>query len=276
VRFPLSHAGDDRRGFALNLEPTDENTLRRSPWAVCASLLVLLALPYAVEGLRAAPVTYSAGIGQRIFLPLEDGSTVELNTRTRIEVEFTSRERDVRLLSGEAVFDVHHDPSRPFRVVSGSTTIQDVGTRFDVERQAQGTTTVTVVEGRVQVGASGRTATVEADEVATVGTEGGAALRIELASVSHPEIERRLSWQTGVLRFQGQTLAEAVIEVNRYNARQLVIADPSIARLQLGGTCRGVDLESFVALLQVLFPVRAVPAPDDPNVIELKRSPAAR
>jgi transmembrane sensor len=108
-----------------------------------------------------------------------------------------------------------------------------------------------------------------------VGGHGGRTT-MTLESVSQSEIERRLSWQTGVLTFQGQTLAEAVSEVNRYNTRRLVITDPSIADLQLGGTCRGVDLETFVALLELLFPVRAVPTPDDPNVIELKGSPAVR
>lgn len=272
VPFPAHPAEHGR--LAPELDQGWASRMRRWPLAACASLLVLLAIPCGIERLHAAPVTYSSDIGQRVFIPLEDGSTMELNTRTRVEVYYTLHSREVRLLWGEASFDVKHDPERPFRVMSGATSVQDIGTQFVVWRRDDGTTTVTVREGRVAVAASGRTETVDADEVATVGIDGRAAILIDVKSLSHRELERRLSWQAGVLTFEGQTLAEAIKEVNRYNKQQLVIADPSIASLKLGGTCRGVDLESFVALLGVLFDVQAVPARGNANVIELKRSPS--
>ena len=269
VPFPIRHAD------AGHPSQDNRSPKRGWPWAAYACLLGLLAIPYGVEVLQAAPITYSSGVGQREFIPLEDGSTVELNTRTRIEVRYGPHSREVRLLSGEASFDVKHDRERPFRVVSGGTSVKDVGTQFVVWRLDEGTTSVTVLEGRVEVEAAGRKEMLDAEEVATVSTHGSAA-RIDLKSVSRPEIQRRMSWQTGVLIFQGQTLAEAVRAINRYNVRQLVIADPSIATLRVGGSCRGVDLESFVALLAVLFDVQAVPSREDANVIELKRRAAPR
>jgi transmembrane sensor len=88
--------------------------------------------------------------GEQRFVKLVDGSTLELNSRSRVRIRFSDHERDVDLIEGQALFHVIKDPSRPFIVHSGSTLVRAVGTQFDVYRKASGTT-VTVVEGRVAV-----------------------------------------------------------------------------------------------------------------------------
>jgi transmembrane sensor len=94
--------------------------------------------------------SYSTDIGERRSLTLADGSTVDLNARSSIRIEFSSTERRVELLDGQALFQVAKDKQRPFIVASGEATVRAVGTQFDVYRKASGTT-VTVVEGRVAV-----------------------------------------------------------------------------------------------------------------------------
>jgi transmembrane sensor len=94
--------------------------------------------------------TYSTDIGERRSLTLADGSTVDLNARSGIRIEFSSTERRVELLNGQALFQVAKDNQRPFTVASGEATVRAVGTQFDVYRKASGTT-VTVLEGRVAV-----------------------------------------------------------------------------------------------------------------------------
>jgi transmembrane sensor len=94
--------------------------------------------------------TYSTDIGERRSITLADGSTVDLNARSRIRIEFSGTERLVELLDGQALFQVAKDKSRPFVVRSGDATVRAVGTQFDVYRKANGTT-VTVLEGRVAV-----------------------------------------------------------------------------------------------------------------------------
>jgi transmembrane sensor len=59
-----------------------------------------------------------------------------------------------------------------------------------------------------------------------------------------------LAWTQGRLWFDRVTLAEAVLEFNRYNRRQLVIDDPAIESLHIGGAFDATDLDSFVAALQ--------------------------
>jgi transmembrane sensor len=94
--------------------------------------------------------TLATDTGEQRFVSLVDGSTVELNSRSRVRIRFSDNERDVDLIEGQALFHVAHDAARPFIVHSGTTLVRAVGTQFDVYRKESGTT-VTVVEGRVAV-----------------------------------------------------------------------------------------------------------------------------
>ena len=99
---------------------------------------------------------YSTDIGERRSITLADGSTVDLNARSKLRIEFSSAERRVELLNGQALFQVAKDKHRPFIVHSGDATVRAVGTQFDVYRKDSGTT-ITVLEGRVAVYSSART-----------------------------------------------------------------------------------------------------------------------
>jgi ferric-dicitrate binding protein FerR (iron transport regulator) len=94
--------------------------------------------------------SYATDVGERRSITLADGSTVDLNARSRVRIEFSDAERRVELLEGQALFQVAKDKRRAFIVRSGSAFVRAVGTQFDVYRKASGTT-VTVLEGRVAV-----------------------------------------------------------------------------------------------------------------------------
>jgi transmembrane sensor len=85
--------------------------------------------------------------------------------------------------------------------------------------------------------------------------------------VSPQDIERKLSWTDGTLSFSGETLAEAAAEFNRYNVRQMVIVDPAIRDLRVGGIFATTDPEAFAVALTASSPMKLVP-PD-------KTSPAS-
>jgi transmembrane sensor len=96
-----------------------------------------------------API-YATALGEQRSIQFEDGSTVELNSRSKIRVKYSKQQRDVELIEGQALFHVAHDTSRPFIVAVGATRVRAVGTQFDVYKKSNGTI-VTVVEGRVAV-----------------------------------------------------------------------------------------------------------------------------
>ena len=91
--------------------------------------------------------------GEQLTHRLADNSILHLNTDSAVTVRYSKKERLVMLTSGQADFEVAHEPGRAFRVIAGSAEVVDLGTKFDV-RLEQGSTVVTVVEGRVAVGPS--------------------------------------------------------------------------------------------------------------------------
>lgn len=115
-------------------------------YGLAASVLLTLAGTW-VYGQRNM---YSTGIGEQRSIVLNDGSTVELNSGSRMRVRFSDAERDVDLVKGQALFHVAKNPQRPFVVSADGTHIRAVGTQFDVYEKSSGTV-VTVVEGKVAV-----------------------------------------------------------------------------------------------------------------------------
>jgi transmembrane sensor len=69
------------------------------------------------------------------------------------------------------------------------------------------------------------------------------------------EGEALLSWRNGYVAFRDTTLADAVNEFNRYNTRKIVIDDPRIAEIRIGGNFRTNNTAAFLWLLQNGFPI---------------------
>ena len=202
---------------------------------------------------------YSTRVGGFQRVVLADGSAVELNSGSTLRVRLSAHRREILLSQGEANFTVAHDSARPFYVRAGDTTVRAIGTAFAVLLRDEEQIDVLVTEGRVSVKPSspmdiaGTTAmlpTVVAGEIAVVGRDGAKINRLGAL-----EMARRLAW-TKRLVFTGQTLAEAVAEFNRYNSCRLVIADPAVAELQVGGTFSATDLDSFIVALDRTLHVR--------------------
>jgi transmembrane sensor len=119
----------------------------------CATALVLLAGSYYwAEQERSAPThhLYTTQIGEQRIEQLPDGSSVQLNTASHVEIDFSAGLRKVRLIKGEAHFKVAHDKNRPFEVFAGNGMVRAVGTAFSVYLDNQ-KVEVTVTEGRVEV-----------------------------------------------------------------------------------------------------------------------------
>ena len=186
---------------------------------------------------------YVTDVGEQRTARLDDGSTIVLNTGTELRVELSERQRAVHLLKGEALFNVASDPLRPFRVLSDHTVAQAIGTSFVVRRQA-GQTIVTVIEGQVAV-ASGS----NHNEQLAAGVRARVANDvIETAPVANPVAVT--AWRSGRLIFDGETLAEAVAEFNRYNKVQIVVEDAQLAAERVSGVFDAHQPQSLVLFLE--------------------------
>jgi transmembrane sensor len=205
--------------------------------------------------------TYETAIGGYQRVSLSDGSILQLNTDSKVQVKVGDRSRVVRLLRGEAYFEVAHDRQRPFDVIAGNKVVRAVGTAFSVYLRDPQRVDVLVAEGRVSVREEGTSSAESIDgfrqELLKAGelgvTQPGG---IRIAEVAPADVARQLGWQSGVLHFKNQPLAEVVAEFNRYNVRKLAIADEQLAELEVGGSFRTGDLESFIAALRGVRGIR--------------------
>lgn len=219
----------------------------------------------------AQPVVYRTGIGNSSSVRLADGSEATLSSDTAIAVSFQGHERDVYLRHGEAFFEVRKDHSRPFVVHVDGRRVIAVGTRFAVRRNGDSGLRVVVTQGLVRLEPAPDSSAATLLPPGSVAQLAGDALEVRHLRVE--QARELLSWRDGLVVFHGTPLADAVQEFNRYNARKLVIGDPAIADLRVGGQFRWSNEEAFVRLIEQVFPVRSEVR--DNGVVLLARKPTA-
>jgi transmembrane sensor len=191
--------------------------------------------------------TFATDIGEQRVLTLNDGSLVQLNAQSRVRVRYTSDERRVDLLKGQALFTVAKNARRPFIVDSGGMLVRAVGTQFDVYRRSN-STTVTVVEGSVSAGGAreGQGATMlTAGEQLTV--RGNASA---LASEKKINVATATAWTQRQLIFDNTPLSEVATEFNRYNRRQLRVRDSQIDGFAIDGVFSSTDPVALIRFLR--------------------------
>jgi len=224
--------------------------------------------------------SYTTPVGGKQTSPLADGSSVTLNTDTELRVHLTPGSRDLALTRGEAIIKAAHDELRPMRLIVGDTVIRTSGAAFDVRRRDGGQVDVLVSEGHVaaETDTSWLTPGHSARRRGIVSAGYMASIRpgyIEVSRLEAEELARRTAWLRDVLDFNGETLAQAAADFNRYNTRKIVIDDPDIATRRVGGVFLDTDPDSFVAALALTMNIRAKQGPGG-GVIRLRSAQARR
>jgi transmembrane sensor len=207
-------------------------------------------------------------VAGRQTLELADGTRVELNARTSLEVRFDGQARRVRLAAGEAFFAVHKEPDRPFLVETPGGTVRVTGTHFDVRADSEAPFEVTVVEGSVQAQptAAAPVALVGGQQL-TAGPEGP-----QVRPLSPAAIDDALAWRHGQIVFADARLDTALARFARYHGRP-IRASADAAALHIGGRYSLDDLDGFFAALEEILPVRVVPQGADAVEIRLRTEP---
>ena len=246
---------------------------------------------------------FASARGQQrtVHLPdAEQGSTVQLDTATRLTARLYRDRREVLLEDGQALFSVKSDRDRPFHVWAGGVRITVVGTRFSVRSTAAGVdagkTVVSVQEGRVRVvrartlsdfGQAGQAAQ-SVDDVGNPQTSGGAgAGAVELVAgeavaadaagqlgpVTRVPVSDVASWRDGRISFDQTPLAQAIEEFERYGPTGLVVNDPALAALPVGGSYHRKDWQHFARTLGQVLPVRLVQRANHTEVVARSLNP---
>ena len=256
--FTPEIAGDPDALFEDDARPAPQVARVRKPkWlAVAASLLLFSAAGIPAVEMLTASRAYATDVGQRKKVVLPDGSTVELNTDSKIEVRFSGGVRSVRLVKGEAAFHVAND-ARPFllktSVVHLNTQMADMSVRL-----IGNDTRVTVQTGAAfvsddQTPAPNRPVSTLGPGSETVAGPDG----VHVETVASAEMSRLLAWRKGGIALSGQTLGEAADEFNRYNEKKIEVSDAETRSIRVGGYFLTSDVDRFVSAVTGTFPVKA-------------------
>lgn len=246
-------------------------------WVYSAAVAVFLGsvglsawIYFTVDRQRISEITYHATeVGTQHVEQFSDGSTAHLNTDSIIETVYSDSSRIVRLLRGEAMFDVVHDPARPFIVYAGNQQLKVVSTKF-VVRLTSENIVVTVTDGQVQLTKRQKTGSgalldnMAKQEQEIIFVSEGEEVKIgsqvvtpEIKEVSDGEMERRFSWLNGQLVFRNEKLQQVIKEISRYVPAQIVIDDPELKEMRISGRFAIGDTDALLEAIEVSFNVHA-------------------
>jgi len=270
---------------------------------LCTWLYVSLPVSGDANGLSNVYVTK---IGEHAKHQLPDGSTLWLNSNTRVEVVYSSLFRRVNLISGEAHFQVEKDSARPFEVYSQDRLVRAVGTAFSVYR-LNDRIEVMVSEGKVELAIVDQTLLIQPDYVASndnenfktrllketlegkpaeiterlgeleagerisIPTTQGITIKTaqnEVTKLKTSDIVRKLSWLDGKLVFAGESLEEVVTEISRHTSMKIDVPDPELRKMRIGGHFEAGETKTLFYVLESGFGIH-VNRLDD-NHVELQ------
>ncbi len=283
--FPTRQAAQRQRTRHLRRRHLIKSSVRA---VAGATLLVLLAV--GVND-RLSTTLYRTGKGQQQAVTLADGSEINLNTDTELQVKITGSRRSVNLIHGEAFFTVIHDENRPFEVIAAQGQICDIGTRFNIYT-APDYTQVTVTEGEVEVMTEkaldpdralakqsqalldqqdwANRLLNEARQWLQIKTfDANSAVRITagqqlaynsqggISSLKKADTALISAWREGRLVFELAPLADVASQIARYHPVEFQFADAKLKQLKVSASFNTGNLPLILSTLQATFPIKA-------------------
>ena len=254
---------ESARALGTGYDPADFGGVRVPPppsrrgvlmWGggMAASLAGVAAVGIVLQ----APEAHATDRGEVRLVPLADGSTVMLNTASRITVKYETNQRRIRLVEGEADFTVVDDAAKPFVVEAGDRrVVASGGGGFRVRKLDDRPVDILVYQGRVRVlprGGADRAVTLDANTALSV-PDAGAGETIRPRPVPPSLVRRELAWRDGKIAFEGETLSEAAAAFARYSDTRLIIVDPALASEPVTGLFAASDPVGFGRAVADMF-----------------------
>ena len=194
----------------------------------------------------------SADRGQRASLTLPDGTQVWLNSHTHItyDSDYGKKERSV-LLSGEAYFEVAKDKKHRFIVKAGDLEVEALGTAFNVKAYDEDKElTATLFEGSIRAVAENETAVLSPDQHVRFDK---ASRRLFIEKPTNSSYARM--WRNDELAFDGETLSEIAVLLNRIYGVNIRFASENIKDYKFYGVIKNNSLENVIELISLTVPI---------------------
>jgi transmembrane sensor len=237
-----------------NSDAAQSSTLPKTLMGL-AAIGAAVVLGLSVWAWQQSRTVYATGVGEQRLVQLADGSSIRLDTGSRIRVRFEQDQRLVDLEQGQALFTVAKDADRPFVVDAGGARVTAVGTVFDVRREGAAVS-VTLVSGVVDVKPASDRAEARRMTAGQQTRVSGEALEIRGA-----DVQVATGWTQGRIVFRDTPLREAVAEVNRYLSEKIELDAQAPGSVPVTGVFRTGDRDAFVSTASELLDLEATPGP---------------
>jgi transmembrane sensor len=222
--------------------------------AVCGLVVgVIIMIVAGGDWLWSLKGDYRTAVGEQRVLQLSDGSGVTMNTRTAIAADFLEDMRHVRLLTGEAIFSVAHDPHKPFVVETGNVVARAMQTVFLVQNYGSNVE-VAVLEGTLDVGVAGK-----GNQHVLLGAQTQVTVTADrLSSPTSSNWERLTAWMKKRLVYDDAPLSQVVEDLNRYYPGHIVLIGSAGRRIRVSGTYYVSDVYAVLDVLTQTLPIREI------------------
>jgi len=244
--------------FSPSPSPSPSEHSSRASWsqwgaALASVLLVALLIP-SPEPAPPESTFYQTQTAETRSLLLADGSEVSLSPQSSIEVSYSEEQRQVKLLAGEAFFDVAKNPERPFIVDARATRVTVLGTMFNVNNSPHGVM-VAVEEGRVQVAEQGVPGRLDTEVKLSAGQLISVSQTAGLSQVQAIDPQTVGAWREDVRVYQARPLEQVLEDLDRYHPADLYIVDESLKALPVTAIFPTKDAQQMLTALESILPI---------------------
>ncbi len=226
-----------RRTASAGYANAAARTRRRGLKYAALAAMACLAFVTAPDVLLQLRADHRTGTAEVSTLRLEDGSLVTLAPESAISVAYDASKRRIKLLAGEAFFEVAPNPGRPFEVATQDVHTAVLGTAFNVTREESGVT-VAVEHGTVRVDYEAASPSLSevlgAGQLMTVSWT-GRTLR------GNGQASRIAAWRRGQLIAHDQTMGTVVDRLRRYYGGTIILPDGVLAKRRVTGVYNLAD-----------------------------------
>lgn len=225
---------------------------RRMVMGVGGALAASAAAAYVVDVERYH--TLESGVGEIRHIALKNGTTLVLDTDTRVDVVTSSNDRKLNLVRGQLFLDVARTRAAPLTVTARNLTVETIAGSFGLQNLIKAPLMALVTDGELLVSQSHGLLR----DRRSIGVNKGHVLRLAsdnrlAAAEVHPagtaEQAQLLAWRDGMISFGGEMLADAVRAFDRYSATRIVVADPALARQKITGLFKANDPRGFATAI---------------------------
>ncbi len=244
----------------------EEIAANRGDWlagsmAIAASFVLAFFLWPASSSME-KELQFQTAIGERSTYTLADDSVVTLNTNSKISVKYSKHHRSIKLIHGEAFFEVAKNPERPFEVNAGAAKVTALGTAFNILRKTD-RADITVTEGVVRVtelgDTGGRAPAIEVVHVNEylIASNRGLEASGSIDTASH------IAWQSGNLIAKEMNLRDLVEQLQRYRKIRILLSDRDIAAMTISGVFELDQPDSILHALELSLNLQVVELGED-------------